>query len=172
MRVYLPTTLPRLAAALDAGQFDIGTGYAVTPALREWYVEGDLEELEYVATAAAARASLRLVSDDLALAELAGGAVPARRVVVAADVPDAMARPGHDLPRAALRLSVPVPVAQVVSAHVDDARAADDVRRAVDALDAAEGGDEDAQFLVDAVEDHELGWYAAQELGVLVELET
>ena len=36
---------------------------------------------------------------------------------------------------------------------------------------AADAGDEDAQFLVDGVEDHELGWYAAQEIGPLVELE-
>ena len=40
------------------------------------------------------------------------------------------------------------------------------------ALAAAEAGDEDARFVVDGVEDHELAWYAAQELGVLVELET
>jgi hypothetical protein len=58
-----------------------------------------------------------------------------------------------------------------VSAHVDDADAADDVRRAVAALTGADAGDEDAQFLVDGVEDHELGWYAAQEIGPLVELE-
>jgi hypothetical protein len=59
----------------------------------------------------------------------------------------------------------------VVSAHVDDRAAEDDVRRAVAALAAADRGDEDAQFLVDGVEDHELGWYAAQEIGPLVELE-
>ncbi len=39
------------------------------------------------------------------------------------------------------------------------------------ALPAADAGDEDAQFLVDGVEDHELGWFAAQEIGPLVELE-
>jgi hypothetical protein len=40
------------------------------------------------------------------------------------------------------------------------------------ALRAADAGDEDARFVVDSVEDHELAWYAAQEIGVLVELET
>ena len=34
------------------------TAYAVTPALREWYAEGDAEELEYAALQEAARASL------------------------------------------------------------------------------------------------------------------
>jgi hypothetical protein len=162
MRVYLPSTLPALAAALDAGQLDGSVAFAVTPTLREWYIEGDTEELEYVAAAAAARASLRL---------LVGSDGPDRRVVLAADVPDATARPAPDLGRAAMRLSAPVRLAEVQSALVDDGDAAVDVRRAVAALDAAEAGDEDARLTVDDLEDHELGWYAVQELGVLVELE-
>ena len=166
MRIYLPATLPRLAAALDAGHFELDVAYAVTPALREWYIEGDIDELEYAAAAAAARASLHL------LADASSADLSARRVVVAADVPDAAARPAPDLGRAAVRLGAPVQMSQVVSAHVDEANARDDVRRAVAALEAAEAGDEDARFVVDSVEDHELAWYAAQELGVLVELET
>jgi hypothetical protein len=59
----------------------------------------------------------------------------------------------------------------VVSALVDDPGAVADVRRALELLAAADAGDEDAAFTVDAVEDHELGWYAAQELPALVELE-
>jgi hypothetical protein len=166
MRVYLAATLPRLSAALDSGQFEQDVAYAVTPALREWYVEGDAEELEYAAAAAAARASLQL------LADASSGERSARRVVVAADVPDAAVRPAPDVDRAAVRLGAPLPMSQVVSAHVDEANARDDVRRALGALDAAQSGDQDARFLLDCVEDHELAWYAAQELGVLVELET
>ena len=90
---------------------------------------------------------------------------------MAADVADTAARPAPDVDRAAVRLTGPVTLRDVVSAHVDDTDAADDVRRAVAALPAADAGDEDAQFLVDGVEDHELGWYAAQEIGPLVELE-
>jgi hypothetical protein len=55
-----------------------------------------------------------------------------------------------------------------VSALVDDPTAEADVRRAVAALPAAEAGDEDAGWVVDALEDHELGWYAAQELDALL----
>jgi hypothetical protein len=165
MRIYLPATLARLAAGLDAGQFDLDVAYAVTPALREWYVEGDIEELEYAAAAAAARASLHLLADDLA-------STPARRVVVAADLPDAAVRPAPEVGRAAVRVGAPVAMSQVVSALVDNADASDDVRRAVLALRAADTGDEDARFVVDSVEAHELAWYAAQEIGVLVELET
>ncbi len=163
MRVYCALTLPALASALDAGSLEAPVAYAVTPALREWYSDGDDEQLEYAATAAAARASLR---------RLAGGGGPRRRVVLAVEVPDASARPAPDLDRAAVRLGDPLRLSQVVSALVDDPVAADDVSRGAGALAAAEAGDPDAALAVDAVEDHELGWYAAQELPALVALET
>jgi hypothetical protein len=154
VRVYLPTTLGGLRDALAAGAIDGETAFAVTPALREWYTEGDQEELEYAATAAAARAALRL---------LGAGDAP-RRVVLAADLPDGQARPAPGGDRAEVRLSEAVPLRLVASALVDDATAQDDVRRAVAALPAADAGDDDAVFVVESVEDHELGWYAVQEL--------
>ena len=43
------------------------------------------------------------------------------------------------------------------------------MRAAVDALPAADAGDEDAKFAVDGAEGHELGWYATQELSYLAE---
>ena len=159
MRVYLPCTLEQLRSALSTGQVDATLAFAVTPALREWYVEGDAEELEYAAGAAAARASLRL---------LASGGNQPRRVVLAAEVPDGEALPATDVDRAAVRLTGPVLLRLVDSALVDDASAADDVRRAAAALAAADAGDDDAAFVVDSVEDHELGWWAVQELAVLV----
>ena len=59
------------------------------------------------------------------------------------------------------RLPGPVPLRRVASAHVDDpARRRRTSRRAAAALAAADAGDEDAAFVVDAVEDHELLWYA------------
>ena len=163
MRVYLATSMSGLADLLDIGAVDASIGYAVTPALREWYVEGDAEELEYAAMTVAARASLRLLAED-------PDAKP-RRVVLATEVPDSNARPAVDVERAAVRLTVPTPMSMVVAAHVDDRAAEEDVRRAIAALDRAAAGDEDARLLVDGVEDHELAWYAAQEIGPLVELE-
>jgi hypothetical protein len=166
VRVYLPTTLAGLRVTLEAGEVPAGTGYAVTPALREWYVEGDLEELEYAAAAAAARASLRLLADTDA----------DRRVVLAAEVPDDAVGPSPHSgllgDRAAVAVVVPVPLRLVDAALVDDPAAVEDVRRARAALLAADTGDDDAEFVVSALEDHELGWYAAQELGALVALET
>ncbi len=134
--------------------------FAVTPALREWYASGDLEELEYVAMTHAARASLRLL--------LADAGAPRRRVVLAADVPDQQVdqRSGFEEPTRVL-LSAPVPLARVVSGHIDGVLAVPDISAAVAALPAADNGDDDAQFLVDGAEGHELLWYATQELARL-----
>ncbi|GHA69999.1 hypothetical protein GCM10010330_24100 [Streptomyces tendae] len=167
MRVYVPLTLSGLAEAHRAGE--LGTGplvaYAVTPALREWYLSDDIEELEYAALNRAALASLRLLAADPATAR--------RRVVVAADVPDgaAAADPDRGLDPAALgevRVTGPLPLAKAAAVHVDSADAETDVSAAAEALAAADGGDDDAQFVVDGAEDHELLWYATQELPNLV----
>jgi hypothetical protein len=162
MRVYLPSTLPQLASVCTAGVIEPAplTAFAVTPALREWYVEGDLEELEYAAMTEAARASLRLLGLD--------PGAPRRRVVIAVDVPDREARPAPDLDRAVVRVLAPVPWVAVASAHVDAAEAAVDVSAAVDNVLAADLGDDDAQFVVDGAEDHELQWWATQEVPELL----
>ncbi|MQA84946.1 MAG: hypothetical protein GEV03_10065 [Streptosporangiales bacterium] len=165
MRVYLPSTLPALAAAMATGEIATGPhpGFAVTPALREWYEEGREEELEYAAMAEAARASLRLLGAD--------PTIPRRRVVVAVEVDDKAVAlpPGGELSdRGSVQLTGSVPVAKVVSAHVDDVIAESDVAAAVAALPTADEGDEDAQFTVDGAEGHELMWYATQELPDLV----
>ena len=67
-----------------------------------------------------------------------------------------------------MRLPGPVPLRLVESALVDDPSAAADVRRSAAALAAADAGDDDAAFVVESVEDHELGWWAVQELPALV----
>jgi hypothetical protein len=159
MRVYLPSTLPALARLLAEAQTAAPPvrGFAVTPALREWYSSGDEEELEYVAMTHAARASLRLLHGD--------PSAPGRRVVLAAEVPEGYVAgvAGFDEP-ALVQIGVPVRLSDVVSGHVDDPGAAADVRAAIAALSAADGGDEDARFTVDGAEGHELLWYATQEL--------
>jgi hypothetical protein len=166
MRVFLPSTLPDLAQALDAGQVGPGPlpGFAVTPALREAYASGDEEELEYAALNEAARASLRLLAVGLA----GDPGAPARRVVLAAEIPaDRVRWDATDEAPAKVMIGEPVPLAWLASAHVDDTEADHDVRSASAALPAADAGDEDAQFTVDGAEGHELAWYATQELPYL-----
>ncbi len=167
MRVYVPLTLPGLAEAYKTGELGAEPllAYAVTPALREWYLSDDIEELEYAALNRAALASLRLLAADAGAAR--------RRVVVAVDVADgaAVADPDRALDPAALgevRVAGTVKLAKAAAVHVDSDDAEEDVTAAVDALDAADGGDDDAQFVVDGAEDHELLWYATQEIPNLV----
>ncbi|WP_371796077.1 hypothetical protein [Streptomyces sp. NBC_01718] len=167
MRVYVPLTLSGLAAAHRAGEIGPGplTAYAVTPALREWYVSDDIEELEYAALNRAAAASLRLIAGD-------PGAVR-RRVVVAVDVPDgqAVADPDHSLDPSSLgevRIASAVALAKAAAVHVDADDAGKDVAAAASVLGAADLGDDDAQFVVDGAEDHELLWFGVQEIPNLI----
>jgi hypothetical protein len=164
VRVYLPSTLPALRRLLDDGVLGEPPlpGFAVTPALREWYVEGDEEELEYAALMLAARASLRLLDAD--------PSAPARRAVLVADVPDASVMPVPAVDRGAVHVGAAVTLGRVRSVHVDDPDAQDDVRVAVDAVIEADLGSEDALFRMEQAEGHELQWYASQELGPLLEL--
>ncbi|MFH0518708.1 DUF6912 family protein [Streptomyces sp. M41] len=169
MRVYVPLTLPGLAEAYKTG--GLGTGplvaYAVTPGLREWYLSDDIEELEYAALNRAALASLRLLAKDAEAVR--------RRVVLAVDVPDgaAVADPDRGLDPSALgevRIAGGVALGKVASVHVDSGDAEADVASAAGALEAADDGDDDAQFVVDGAEDHELLWFATQEIPNLVGL--
>jgi hypothetical protein len=162
MRVYLPTTLAGLAAAYAEGAFAPPplAAHAVTPDIREWYVTGDLEELEYATLTEAAEASLRA---------LAGADGPRRRVVVAADVPDARVRPRADGRfRSAVAVAAAVPLSDVVSVHVDEPEAESVVAAAVAALAAADAGDDDAQFALDEAEATELLWYDVSEIADLI----
>lgn len=162
MRVYLPVTFPLLAESVASGE--IGPppilGFAVTPALREWYASGDAEELEFAAMTDAARECLRMLARD--------AAAPARRVVVAADIADGEITPTPDLHPGAVMVNVAVSLADIAAFHVDDPSVARDVRAAAGLIAAADCGDEDAEFAVDGVEDHQLQWYATQELAQIL----
>lgn len=200
MRVYVPATIPMLrdlVADRELRAFG-GTAFALTPALREAYASGDDEELSEVAMGEAARAALRLIaaerdaltsddtadaaaekseepSDDSTVAD-AEPARPAprssgpvyRRAVVAADVTGVTLRP--DLDDAVVRLSGPISYDRIASVHVDLAEAEPAVAKAVDVIDAADLGDPDAEFVLGDAEDHQLAWYAAQELPFLLDL--
>ncbi|MEU1317566.1 DUF6912 family protein [Streptomyces tibetensis] len=167
MRVYVPLTLTGLTEAYKTGELGSGpfVAYAVTPGLREWYVSDDIEELEYAALGRAALASLRLLA--------AEPEAPRRRVVIAVDVADlaVSAVPERGFEPEALgevRVAGPTPLGKAASVHVDATDAEADVAAAAEALPAADGGDDDAQFTVDGAEDHELLWFATQEIANLV----
>jgi hypothetical protein len=167
--VYLPATTSVLRTLVDEGRLPgPHTAFAVTPALRDHFAlsdaEADTEELEYAALLTAARASLRLLDND--------PLAPRRRVVVAADVPDGSVAPMDDphVERGAARVAAEIRMQDVASVHIDGAEAEDDVRAAVNVVLEADLGSDDAQFVVDQAEGHELAWYASQEVGALLEL--
>ncbi|WP_442790001.1 DUF6912 family protein [Nocardia sp. CDC160] len=181
LRVYIPATVPMLRELVADREIRAinDTAFAVTPALREAYASGDDDELAEVAMAEAARASLRLLAEESAAADLGGedagdetDAAPKgpifRRAVIAADVDGATLRP--DLDDAVVRLSAAVPYERIASIHVDLAEAESEVAKAVEVIDAADMGDADAEFVLGDAEDHQLAWYAAQELPFLLEL--
>ncbi|GAB7040225.1 hypothetical protein JCM9533A_40750 [Catenuloplanes niger JCM 9533] len=157
--MYVPATLPLLATLREKGELGAPGDpvHAVTPHLREWYAEGDEEELEYVAFTRAAQSALVLLHRD--------PQAPRRRVVISADLPAATLTRGDDqLGSSIMTLGRPLPLGAVAAVHVDSADAVPDVTAAVEAVPGALDGDEDAQFTVDGAEDHELEWYDSTEL--------
>ena len=164
IQVYIPATLAMLQRLVSDGSVwpVNGTAFAVTPTLREAYAEGDDDELAEVALREAALASLRLLAGE------GTSDLPPRRAVVVADVQDVTARP--DLDDAVVRLPGPIAYDDVIAAYVDNADAETAVLPAIDAVDAADLGDDDAEFIVGDAQDHDLAWYAPQELPFLLEL--
>src|SRR3954447_23922602 len=167
-RVYVPTTLNGLARAQKQGILDDALegaagnalpAHAVTGAVREWYVEGNLEELEYSAMTDAAESSLRLLAEE--------PLAPRRRVVVAVDVPDAVISAGGEH-RSSVRVTGPVQLSHVVSVHVDEPESEPTIGAAVDALPAAAAGDDDARFQLDEAEACDLLWYDISEIDDLI----
>ncbi len=171
MRVYIPATLPMLTGLVADGSLQprSGTAFAVTPTLRESYAEGNDEDLAEVAIGEAARASLRLLATGPDDAGPDDGPPP-RRAVVVADAPDGTATLRPDLDDAVVRLSGRVNLDQVAAVYVDNAAAEPAVRAAIAVIDAADLGEEDAELTVGDAQDHDLAWYATQELPFLLDL--
>lgn len=165
MRVYIPATVAMLQQLVSDGSLwpVNGTAFAVTPTLREAYAQGDDDELAEVALREAALGSLRLLgADDKSLR---------RRAVLVADVdPDSGAKCRPDLDDAVVRLAAPVSMDHVVAAFVDNSAAEPAVSAAIAVIDDADLGDEDADLVVGDAQDHDLAWYATQELPFLLDL--
>jgi hypothetical protein len=157
MRVYFPATTRTLGELVDSGELGPAplTGFAVTPQLRAWYRDSDMDELEYAALLDAARGSLRLLDQDPAAAP--------RRAVVAAEVPDEDVTIRSDLDRSVVRVTAPVPLKLVAAVHIDGSDAEKAVAAAVAVVLEADLGS-------DGAEGYELLWYATQEVGSVLDL--
>ena len=154
-RVYVPTTLSRLRAVVTADGIGPApfVAHAVTPEVRAELPDVGEEEWEYAASTAAAQSSLAMLLED----------EPARRVVIAVDVPSA--RPAGTVDPTVVEVDDVVSFRYVGAVLADAADAEPDVGAARDALVARS---EDAEVLAERCLDHELGWWAAQEIGDLL----
>jgi hypothetical protein len=161
MRVYVPSTPVRLAAVHREGGIGPAplSAFAVTPGLGAWCGTEDPEELEYTATLLAGRAALGLAAQEPRDPE-----AHARRVVLAADVPDGIVSEVPDLGPGAVLVDGTIPVKRIAAIHMDAENAEADVRAAL----PAEPGAEPDEALVEALEEHELLWFARQELADLL----
>ena len=173
MRVYIPATVPMLARLVADGSLQplSGTAFAVTPTLREAYAEGDEEELAEVAIGEAALASLRLIAAEPSSDEGGEAGVGLlRRAVIIADAPEDTVTLRPDLDDAVVRIAGRVGLDQVAAVYVDNAAAGPAVQAAIAVIDEADLGDEDAELTVGDAQDHDLAWYATQELPFLLDL--
>ncbi|SDS37845.1 DUF6912 family protein [Corynebacterium timonense] len=164
MRVYVPATFGMLKTLSEEGVLHARNGwaFAVTPQLVEFYASGSQEELEEVAFDEAARTSIRLltVGDEEEF--------PHRRVVVSADVDAVTGAP--DMGESVVKLGGPVEFEQVAAIHVDIKESEAATRTAIENIDAAELGDEDAELAVGDALDNYMAFYDPSELAFLVEL--
>jgi hypothetical protein len=156
-RIYLPSSITGLNEMLLSG----GVGpvplhaHAVTDDVRAALPDAAEEEWEYAVLNAAAQESVGLLTED----------DPPRRVVVVAEV--GSVTPGSD--GSLVEVNEVVPLRQVVAIHADGDDAAEVVAAARAAWHDAEAGDEAAVAVVERCLDHELGWFATQEIGDLVD---
>jgi hypothetical protein len=151
-RVYVPTTLDRLAVMVDSHRIGPApfTAYAVTPAVVELTPDEDQEEREHLVTVVAARASLQLL-----LGDLAGGW---RRVVLAVDVdPRLLTTSAADDDPAAVQVSQSTSLADLAAVFVDG-----------DAAEAVIAVAEQTRDL-EAADDVELLWFAPSELDTVLQ---
>jgi hypothetical protein len=148
--------LRRLRAVLEAGRLGPApfVAHAVTEAVRATLGDAGEEEWEYAAATAAAQASVGLLTGD----------EPACRVVLALDVPAVRGVEDTDEPTA-VEVAEEAPTRWAAAVLADSVDAGPDVAAARDAVAA---GSPDADRLLERCLDHELGWWAAQEVDLLL----
>ena len=167
MRVYVPATADMLWQLNESGELTARSGYGfmVTPAVRDFFIEGEEEDFSEYVFDDASRASLRL---------LATGEVekfPHRRVVISIDVPDSAVTYRPELGESVVSLDPPTFSLQSVAAiHVDVESSEPATQKAIAVIDAADLGDEDAELTVGDALANYLAWFDPSELGVIVEL--
>ncbi|QCB27887.1 DUF6912 family protein [Corynebacterium endometrii] len=167
VRVYIPATYAMLAELAETGTVYArsGWGFMVTPALLEFYTEGDEEEIAYGAFLEASMASLRLlaIGDEQKF--------PHRRVVISADVDESVVTFAPDMGEPVVKLEpAAISTEQLAAIHVDIEESEAATAKAIEVIDTADLGDEDAELAVGDALDNFMAFYDPSELPFLVEL--
>lgn len=158
VRVYVPSTVHRLRAIVAADGIGPApfAAHAVTEAVRHALPDGGEEDWEYAVSSAASLSSVGLLGED----------EPARRIVVVVDVPAARSADVED--PTAVEVDEAAPFRWIAAVLADTI----DAEPEVAAARAAElAGSPDAARLLERCLDHELGWWATQEVSRLLGLE-
>ena len=165
MRIYLPATTTLLRALLDTGALGPAplTAFAVTPGLREWYVDDDAEELEYAALDRGRPRVAAAASTPTPAPPAAGSSWPPTSQDASVEVRD-------DLDRGVVRVGRPVAAGRRSPRCTSTTpRPRRRCAAAAAAIIAADLGDDAAQDAVDDAEGFELSWYANQEIAALLD---
>jgi hypothetical protein len=155
-RVYVSSTPSRLREAAATGDLVPVPmrAHSVTDAVRAELADASEEEWEYAASSAASLASVSLLRDD----------EPPLRVVLAVDVRRAGGAADDD--PTVVSLDEELRFDQVAAVLVDAADAEPLVAAARDAMSA---GNPEADRRLERCLDHELGWWATQEIPTLLD---
>ncbi len=155
-RVYIAYDLAGLTGS--SGRADsFSRAHAVTPGLRAEFADLDEEALEHYAMTEAAQESLLMLADRLG---------QNRRVVLAAEAEHVTPVEGALTLVEVSEIAVPQ---DVIAWLVDTEEAIGAVAAAAAGLRSGDG-ETDTSRLVEACLDHELAWYAAGELDVVLAL--
>lgn len=167
MRVYIPATFGMLRELSDNRVIVArsGWGFAVTPALNEFYTAGDEEEIAHAAFQDAAEASIRL----LAIGDEED--FPYRRAVISVDLEDAHITVAPENGESVVKLDpARIALEDVAAIHIDVESSEADTKEAIAVIDESDLGEEDAELAVGDAQDNFMAWYDPNELPFLIEL--
>lgn len=172
MRIYIPATFTMLRefAAVQALEL-IPPGYAFSAAeaCKGDYSADEIELIEHGAFVDASEASIRLLKADEE--ENKETEYPYRRVVISADIPETQATVHPDLGISVVSLDpAKLELKDCVCVHIDIAESEAANAKAIDAISAADLGDEDAEFIVGDALDNLMAWYDISELPAIMDI--
>lgn len=172
MRIYIPATFTMLREFSKSQHLELippGYAFSAAEACKGDYSPDEIELIEHGAFVDASEASIRLLQRDME--ENKEAEYPYRRVVISADIPDKQATVREDLGVSVVSLDpAKVELNDCVCVHIDIAESEAETAKAMEAIQAADLGDEDAEFIVGDALDNFMAWYDISELPAMMDI--